>query len=1276
MNKTEYIKKLHLARNFLSENNFTEAKKHLAELNSQFPENEEVMIFYACSLLETGNPVEAFELANQAVELRPDLMYLKKIRGQLFAKMGVNDGAASDLEEYSLRLANELKTAKLNLLRVKAASGKLEEALIEADSLYQQNKWSELEALKKLLLFVDKIVNQRKQISQGIADKLLLEARKGLDLEEYWYSKLLAETLLNDTRAEKRQRMEAVLLLMESFISTFQFKPAKELAEKYGIALKNNPAYEYLLNKIDNYKIETDEISVLHEINNKHNEIKTDFFYPADKLEVISTKFFDVAEDSKSEKRKYYSQFSIYKTKYIGMEIIFRNLLFKKKKSQYKGYSAWYMNDFEIGRSYFKLNINENWDSVIYVQTWGSDEHMYWENGQGKVEIYIEDFKVSESYFRTGNDPLLIEVKKGIKQPEIGENDQHTSQQEQKKRLSDVSLEKLLEELNGYVGLSNIKNSIQDFIDYLEFLKERQKLGLKVQEGISINSVFLGNPGTGKTTIARLMARIYYAMGLLKEYKLIEVDRAALVGQYIGETAQKTEKIIENAMGGVLFIDEAYSLVKKGSNQDFGQEAIDILLKRMEDHKGQFAVIVAGYPDEMEEFLESNPGMKSRFSHTFMFEDYSPSELVRIINNMANNEDYSLTDETKEILEKELNSIYRNRDKTFGNARLARKIFDGAKLQVSKRYLNSSKEIKDKELLSRIIPEDIYEILKPESVKTVNLPIDQEALNAVLDEINSLTGLENVKKEVSDIVKLARFYIERGENIKAKFSSHILFLGNPGTGKTTVARLFSRVYSALGILEKGHLIEVDREGIVSGFAGQTAIKTRNIINRSLGGTLFIDEAYSLTGSSNDSFGLEAIDVLLKRMEDDRGRFIVIAAGYTEEMKRFIGSNPGLKSRFNKTIYFDDYKTAELLKIAENIFRENNLKYGNDVLELLQKYFELLYSKRDARFGNARVVRTICEEIKNQVHLRYSEKQEKSEDVLISTEDVKKLFSGENLSFLEKKDDLPGKIDDLIEEIRLLPGLNNVKRSIDKLISGIRISEIRKQKGLGVFPKPFHCVFSGNHGTGKTTIASYIGSILKEMNYLSTGKVFKINHFEIMDNEKKIDHSKLKSLLASTKGSVLYLQDAGSYTGFTDNILQELFRSVFKIIELNNSDNLVIVSGKQEDIQNLMSRITSFSHFFSNYFTFSDYSPRELIEITAYVAAANGFIMDEGALQQLFELFIDVYNYRDENFTNAFLCQKVLHQAIANQEERISGLKKHNDEELNLITLEDIRGIKL
>lgn len=240
-----------------------------------------------------------------------------------------------------------------------------------------------------------------------------------------------------------------------------------------------------------------------------------------------------------------------------------------------------------------------------------------------------------------------------------------------------------------------------------------------------------------------------------------------------------------------------------------------------------------------------------------------------------------------------------------------------------------------------------------------------EKIEDVLAELEAFTGMDGIKRDVKSLINLLKIQKQRqnqGLSV-VKPSLHMVFTGPPGTGKTTVARVMGRVFKALGVLEKGHIIETDRSGLVAGYVGQTAIKVDEVVQKSLNGILFIDEAYTLSPSDGqDSFGQEAIDTLLKRMEDNRDSLVVIVAGYEEEMQRFIESNPGFKSRFNKYISFDDYKPEELIEIFKSIVQKNKYIASNDLITLLQSKFTDLYNSRTKSFGNGRVVRNLFEKI--------------------------------------------------------------------------------------------------------------------------------------------------------------------------------------------------------------------------------------------------------------------------------------------------------------------------
>ncbi|MDZ8051765.1 MAG: AAA family ATPase [Aulosira sp. ZfuVER01] len=269
---------------------------------------------------------------------------------------------------------------------------------------------------------------------------------------------------------------------------------------------------------------------------------------------------------------------------------------------------------------------------------------------------------------------------------------------------SSGEMDSVLEKLNNLVGMQNVKDEINTLINFLKIQKLRQEKKLATVS-VTLHSVFCGPPGTGKTTVARLMGEIYKELGILSKGHLVETDRSGLVAGYIGQTAIKVDAIIESALDGVLFIDEAYALKPENSRNDFGQEAIDTLLKRMEDYRDRLVVIVAGYNEEMSRFIDANPGLQSRFNKYFYFEDYQPNDLLNIFENICEQHHFHLTEQSQKALLHKLNDLYVSRDKKFGNGRLVRNIFEKTIEKQANRLVTIPGV--SKEMMMQIMPEDI-----------------------------------------------------------------------------------------------------------------------------------------------------------------------------------------------------------------------------------------------------------------------------------------------------------------------------------------------------------------------------------------------------------------------------------------------------------------------------------------------------------------------------------------------------------------------------------------
>ncbi|MEW2168178.1 right-handed parallel beta-helix repeat-containing protein [Streptomyces sp. NPDC007084] len=508
-----------------------------------------------------------------------------------------------------------------------------------------------------------------------------------------------------------------------------------------------------------------------------------------------------------------------------------------------------------------------------------------------------------------------------------------------------------LEELEVLVGLEGVKHQVRTLVNLNQQAQRRIKLGLPVPT-MSRHLVFAGPPGTGKTTVARLYGGILAELGVLRSGHIVEVSRADLVAQYIGATAIKTTEAFNEALGGVLFIDEAYTLVsgKGGSGNDFGLEAIDTLVKLMEDHRDDIVVVAAGYSGEMQGFISANPGLASRFTRTIEFDNYSVPELVTITENICGDHRYELGPGTSEALA----SRYENmtRDETFGNGRAARGVFEEMVDRQSFRLAAMTDPTEQD--LTLLLPQDVVD----ENASAAEASEGREELLAQLD---AMTGLGAVKQEVADLVNLLAAARQRAAAglPTPRIGQHLVFAGPPGTGKTTVARLYARLLHALDVLPTDKLVEVARADLVGRFIGHTAQNTKEVFQSAMGGVLFIDEAYTLApeGAGSD-FGREAIDTLLKLMEDHRDDVVVIVAGYSEEMDRFLDSNPGLASRFARKVEFENYTTDELVSIVEQHATTSGYECAPATVEALRAHIAGL--PRDRSFGNARTARKLLE----------------------------------------------------------------------------------------------------------------------------------------------------------------------------------------------------------------------------------------------------------------------------------------------------------------------------
>jgi len=831
------------------------------------------------------------------------------------------------------------------------------------------------------------------------------------------------------------------------------------------------------------------------------------------------------------------------------------------------------------------------------------------------------------------------------------------------------TVEEILKELDSFVGMQNVKTTVRELINQIKMQQERAHRGIAQEEKIGMHFIITGNPGTGKTTVARKLGEIFQAIGFLDRGHVVEVDKSKMVGQYVGETPKIVKKLCDDAIGGILFIDEAYALAPdaEGSSNQYGKEAIETLMKRMEDDRDKFVVIAAGYKDEMDRFLRVNPGIPSRFDKSIYFDDYKPDELLEIFKLMTAKKKYKISAEAEKKLKIVFKDMYEKRDNNFGNGRVVRQLFENSVNRLSTRItmlLKKNDDI-DTDTMVIILPDDIeYEMPK---VVT---------LEEVMGELKSLIGMENIKTEISDLIDTINIQKERAKAIGEtyKLGIHIVMTGNPGTGKTTVSRILGKVFKSIGLLTKGNVVEVDRKDLVGQYVGSTPKKTNAKIEEAMGGILFIDEAYTLAPEGvNDSYGKESIETLLTRMENERGKFIVIVAGYPKEMENFINSNPGLKSRFNRYFNLGDYKPDELLAIFKIMAKSKKYELEDKTEVKLKDIFTTMYSRRDKNFANGREVRNLFEKCIALQSKRLSSQgtYEPEELSLIRVEDIPKIYEVEKAITVE----------DTLKKLDSLIGLDVVKKEIRSLINYLKVEKARAAKGGKETTLTLHFVFRGNPGTGKTTVARILADVFKAMGLLYKGHLVEVDRSGLVAQYVGQTATKTNKVIDSSIGGLLFIDEAYALSpkGIGTDFGKEAIDTLLKRMEDERGKFIVIAAGYHEPMGDFINANPGLASRFTKYIDFVDYTAQEMKEIFKSMSKSKGMTLFDDTESILDSMFLKIYQERGENFANGRTVRNIFEMVLQNQSSRVADLMEKGElkpEILNTITADDFKALNL
>ena len=821
------------------------------------------------------------------------------------------------------------------------------------------------------------------------------------------------------------------------------------------------------------------------------------------------------------------------------------------------------------------------------------------------------------------------------------------------------TVEDILKDLDTFIGMDEVKSAVKEMAYSVQNAMQRAERGLGEQEKMSMHIILTGNPGTGKTTIARKLGEILAAIGYLDSGHVVEVDRAKMVSPYQGETPKVVDRLCDKAKGGILFVDEAYTLAPlsaSGDRDNQGAQALEKLMKRMEDDRGQFIVIAAGYRTEMENLFRVNPGFRSRFNYFLDIKDYSPEQLFEIMQVFAKAKKYIFSPEAEELTKKMITEMYNSRDKDFANGRTMRTLFDQICKKQAQRLQGVDISSMSNEELMTINKEDIpYEA--PQSVNAEDC----------LKKLDGLVGLTSVKKEISNLTAFLNLQIRRGETQTFQ-GKHYVFTGTPGTGKTTVARIMADIFKTLGVVARGQLVEADRAKLVAGYAGQTAIKTNQLVDQALGGVLFIDEAYTLKSSDGDTFGAEAIDTLLKRLEDDRGKFICIVAGYTDQMHDFIDTNPGLKSRFTQTIHFDDYTPDELTEIFLHLAKGKNFTIDDDTRAAIHRQFEQLYLRRDKNFGNAREARRIF----NEAVERQSQRLVKlMNDPGFQEKDMYSLTK-EDLPMAQSEAARP--LDEVLNELDEFIGMRSVKNSVRRLAVQSMFMKQRAAMGAGkVQQMSMNFILTGNPGTGKTSIARKMGEILQSMDILPTSRVIEASRATLVGKYMGETPKIVNNMCDKAMGGILFIDEAYTLSDGGDQYGKEAIDTLMKRMEDDRGKFVVIAAGYKDKMDEFLTMNAGLASRFTHKLHIEDYNEDELLAIFKHMAQKEQYTLSQTAEFKALDTIYKMVLAKNESWGNAREMRNLLDATIQKLSERVSHMppEEVTKETYQIILPEDI-----
>lgn len=777
--------------------------------------------------------------------------------------------------------------------------------------------------------------------------------------------------------------------------------------------------------------------------------------------------------------------------------------------------------------------------------------------------------------------------------------------EEEEKRDTKASgreMAEIMAVLDQMQGWENFKARMEEMITRCEVGRAREKAGYS-KNSPRLHTALIGNPGTGKTTAVDLMACLYKSLGLLDSDNIHTVRVSAFLGGGVNGEKKMVEDQIHFTKGGILVIDAAHELFKTDTKGNYDTESrvvsalVDCLNEPCDEN---WMLVLSGEPEGMESLLAAYPDLRKFLTAPIYLEDFKPVELFGMFDICCNERKIKLSGEARKKLEMFILHKYNLRGPGFNNAWLVQTLFDDEIIPAMFGRLHGIKR-PSKRQLELVMPEDI--------------PSVGEQQTCAMDELDELIGLAKIKTKVRDYlnaVLLARRRMELGLPTNMP-RLHMAFLGNPGTGKTTVAEIIGKVFASWGILSGGRVIRTEKSEMVGQFIGETEFKMTNLLSRARGNILFIDEAYQLEEGGEKDHGRIVMNSLLTQLGKDNLDMVVILAGYTAPMKKLLESNEGIESRFPNVFNFEDYTTDELLEIGKLMIRKLGFTLTGGAEENMRVIIQEESDKPSPRFGNGRFVSNL---LQNEIlatlgartaRIAHPTKKDLStilpEDVVIGKAQKDVVF-----------DDVA--IDAALEQLDKLAGLSGVKAAVHNFVQQARylhsIGEPYVGKGL------LSWRFIGNSGTGKSTVAGIMAQILRGMRLIASSHITEIKGERIFGVSEQDCDAVLKDAVKRACNGLIFIDvDNPKFSNAYARSIEQIRLKVTELTVEAGGECALIVAELEAPNATVTEQLYDAGVYeFDHTLLFKNYTPEELFEILGGCLGKFGVRFSDAAREHM------------------------------------------------------------